>query len=145
LKQLCLGVKIKKVYGPVLANLLGYAAELLRTQLVIQFKNGGTKPERVEIYLMVLCCSLKAQLKCDMITEAQLICGRSEDLFLKTNIASSQPGMINYFNYRMKVIHQALLMQFGAFVQPYQNQFESDLGESKKEANLLCQKLSATI
>ena len=54
----------------MLANLLGYAAELLRAQLVIQFQNGGSKPERVEIYLLVLCSSLKAQLKCDMIIEA---------------------------------------------------------------------------
>ncbi len=129
----------------MLANLLGFASELLRYQLVIQFQSGGTKPERVEIYLMVICSSLKAQLKCDMITEAQLICGRSEDLFLKTNIAQSHAGMINYLNYRMKVIHQALLMQFGAFVQPTRNQFESDLCESKKEANQLCQKLSGII
>ena len=112
---------------------------------MIQFQNGSTKPDRVEIYLMVICSSLKTQLKCDMITEAQLICGRSEDLFLKTNIGQNQPGMIKYLNYRMKVIHQSLLSQFGAFVEPSSNQFESDLGESKKEANLLCQKMSTII
>ena len=52
--------KIKKIYGPVLATSLGYASELLRMMMLNSLSDGSTKPERAELYLMVLVSSLKA-------------------------------------------------------------------------------------
>jgi hypothetical protein len=70
LKQLCCSVRIKRLHTqPEVGTVLG-----LCCAIVEQTEN----PEVVEVYLMTVVSALKAQLRCEMYTEAQLTAERAD-------------------------------------------------------------------
>lgn len=86
---------------------------------------------------MAIVSALKAQLKCDMYQEAQLTADKADELIAYMKV--SQPGVFSYYNWRMKLVHAQLVLNFGAFVKPGAFEFT----ETSKQAQSTGEKMLA--
>ena len=85
-----------------------------------------------EVYLMTVVSALKAQLRCEMYTEAQLTAERA-DQYLSGAASvghNNQAGMIAFLNQRLKVVHSSLVLNFGAFSRTTTTSFSVDINQT---------------
>lgn len=101
---------------PLIATTLSLCAEIARLIVVSLLRQAPCPHDTTETYLMAIVSALKAQLKCDMYQEAQVTADKADELiaYMKVN----QPGVFSYYNWRMKLVHAQLVLNFGAFVKP---------------------------